>query len=97
MKKRFAIAFAGGVLGVLLWPVSASAAPTGVRPPYGPPLDAAGPVVAGCPKSGGWFLVTPSGPGHLSAAYDFNYDNQVCARFLPNGSGVVTFMDNVVR
>jgi hypothetical protein len=40
--------------------------------------------------------VTPSGPEHLSAAYDFNFDNQVCARFLPNQGGAVTFMDNVV-
>ena len=97
MKKRFGLALAGGVVGMLLLAGPASAAPTGVRPPFGPPPDAAGPVVAGCPKSAGWFLVTPSGPEHLSAAYDFNYDFRVCARFIPDGSGAVTFMDNVVR
>ena len=97
MKKRFGIAVAGGVVGVLLWPAAASAEPTGLRPPYGPPSAASGPMVGGCPNSAGWFLVTPSGPGHLSAAYDFNYDGQVCARFIPDGSGAVTFMDNVVR
>ena len=97
MKKRFGIALAGAVVGMLLLAVPASAEPSGLRPPYGPPEGAVGPPNGGCPKSAGWFLVTPSGPEHLSAAYDFNYDNRVCARFLPNGSGAVTFMDNVVR
>ena len=40
-------------------------------------------------------LVTPSGPEHLSAAYDFNRDGEVCARFVPAGG--IAFMDNVVR
>ena len=97
MTKRFGVALAVGVLVAFLSSGVASAIPTGVRPPYGPPEGAAGPPNAGCPTSAGWFLVTPSGPEHLSAAYDFNYDNQVCARFLPNQSGAVTFMDNVVR
>jgi hypothetical protein len=97
VTKRFGAALAVGVLGSVLSSEVASADFTGVRPPYGPPEGAAGPPNAGCPTSGGWFLVTPSGPEHLSAAYDFNYDNRVCARFLNDGSGAVTFMDNVVR
>ena len=96
MKKRVGVALAVAALAAFLSTGVASADPTGLRPPYGPPEGAAGPPVGGCPTSGGWILVTPSGPEHLSAAYDFNYDNHVCARFLPNGSGAVAFMDNVV-
>ena len=97
MTKRVSVALA--VAGAGDFPVVGGglSGSYGVRPPYGPPEGAVGPPNAGCPKSAGWFLVTPSGPEHLSAAYDFNYDNRVCARFLPDGSGAVTFMDNVVR
>ena len=38
--------------------------------------------------------VTPSGPEHLSAAYDHNRDGEVCGRITP---GAIAFMDNVVR
>lgn len=94
MRKRF-VASAGALLAMSMWTTAAWAEPTGVRPPYGPPPQAAGPNVAGCPPNAGWFLATPSGGGHLSAAYDHNGDFQVCVRFLPAGG--VTFMDNVVR
>jgi len=94
VTKRLMVAFATGAVGLVLWTGTGSAEPSGLRPPYGPPPDTAGPQVGDCPTSGGWILVTPSGPGHLSAAYDFNYDNQVCARFLPWGG--FALMDNVI-
>lgn len=89
--KRFGVSLFAGALVTLLSPGLASAD----RPPYGPPEEASGPPVAACPTEAGWRLVTPSGPEHLSAAYDFNLDGQVCARFLPPSG--IAFMDNVVR
>lgn len=90
MTKRFVGLLVSGLV-ILLSPGSASAE----RPPYGPPDGASGPPDAGCPPAAGWALVTPSGPEHRSAAYDFNLDGQVCRRFLPPSG--ITFMDNVVR
>ena len=89
MAKRFGVALFAGALVMVLSPGLAAAE----RPPYGPPEQASGPPVGGCPANAKWTLVTPSGPEHLSAAYDFNGDNQVCARFT---SGGIAFMDNVV-
>ena len=91
MGKRFVFAVLAGVLVGLLPPGPASAE----RPPYGPPSGASGPPVAGCPAAAGWELVTPSGPEHLSAAFDFNLDGFVCGRVLPSSG--FTLMDNVVR
>lgn len=91
MARRFGVALFVGVLLALLSPGLASAE----RPPYGPPEGASGPPVGGCPAEAGWFLVTPSGPEHLSAAYDFNGDGQVCVRLLPSSG--IAFMDNAVR
>jgi hypothetical protein len=95
MKKRFGLVLAAGALMTTLWAGAASAIPNG------PPAGAAGPPIGGCPTSAaGWFLVTPSGPDHVSAQYDFNGDNRVCARFIPGLVGQplpVAFMDNVVR
>jgi hypothetical protein len=68
------------------------------RPPVGPPPEAQGPPTYdsddNCPVTAGWMEVTPSGPGHLSAAYDHNRDGEVCVRLTP---GAIVFMDNVVR
>jgi hypothetical protein len=62
---------------------------------------ASGPPTKACPTGNGseWMLVTHSGPGHLSATFDFNADGQVCARWLPafDGASGIAFMDNVVR
>lgn len=95
VKHRCAVALSACALAVLLAPGVAWAD----RPPYGPPEGASGPPEAGCPDAAGWRLVTPSGPEHLSAAYDFNLDGEVCARWLPalGGSSLIAFMDNVVR
>lgn len=62
--------------------------------PVGPPTGTPGPPTGGCPAGGEWLLVQPSGPEHLSAQYDFNNDNKVCARLTP---GAIAFMDNVVQ
>ncbi len=94
MRKRLGVALIAGVLMTLLMPGVASAGP-----PNGPPAGAAGPPIGGCPTGAGWGLVQPSGPDHLSAAYDFNGDGSVCRFWLPafDGSTLITFMDNVVR
>lgn len=85
------------VVGALVMSLS-SAVASAEQPPWGPPPDADGPPVQGCPSGAGWFPVTPSGPDHLSAAFDLNNDGQVCARWLPafDGTTLFTFMDNVV-
>jgi len=87
VKKSLSLAFATGVLMTSLAPGMASAA-------SGPPTN-------GCPTGNGaeWLLVTHSGPGHLSATFDFNADGKVCARWLPafDGASGIAFMDNVVR
>src|SRR4051794_36607786 len=67
-KKRFGLALVANALVTLLLTGVASAE----RPPYGPPERAAGPPAGGCPTGAGWGLVQPTGPEHLSAAYDFN-------------------------
>lgn len=92
--KRFALTLGAALLTVPLSAGLAAATPS-ERPPVGPPADAEGPPIGGCPTSGPWRLVTPSGPDHLSAAYDFNGDNRVCGWVVPS-SGVLVFMDNVV-
>jgi hypothetical protein len=69
------------------------------RPPVGPPEVAHGPPTYSsdddCPDGSAWREVTPSDPGHLSAAYDHNRDGEVCVRITPGGA--IVFMDNVVR
>jgi hypothetical protein len=95
MKKRLGLALiAGAIMTLLLFGVASAE-----QPPWGPPEGAAGPPVGGCKAAAQWRLVQPSGPDHLSAAYDFNRDGWVCVRFLPafDGSSMFTFMDNVVR
>jgi hypothetical protein len=94
VNKRFGLALGAGLLTVPLWPGVATAVPS-ERPPVGPPPGAEGPPVDGCPNGGWWREVTPSGPEHLSAAYDFNFDNRVCGWVAP--SGALVLMDNVVR
>ena len=91
MKTRVIAALIGGSVGALLWSGFASAAPTGDRPPYGPPPTAAGPVDGVCPN--GWSTRTGLTEGHLSTAYDFNNDDTVCYRVV---AGAFTFMDNVI-
>ena len=85
--KRLGIVLAAAALMVSVFPGMASAA--------------SGPPTKGCPTGTGseWRLVTHSGPGHLSATFDFNADGQVCARWLPafDGASGLAFMDNVVR
>jgi hypothetical protein len=93
VKQRFGLAVVAGAMFTALWAGSASAIPNG------PPPGAAGPPIGGCPSGAArWFLVQPSGPDHLSAQYDFNGDNFVCARFVPglDGQSLIAFMDNVV-
>ncbi len=93
MRKSFGLALATGVLMTLVAPGVASAA----QPPWGP-KSGSGPPVGGCPNAN-WFLVQPSGPDHLSAAYDFNGDGWVCVTTAPfsNQNALFVFMDNVVR
>ena len=95
MKKSLGRALVVATLMTALLPGVASAE----QPPWGPPEGAAGPRVGGCPPAARWRLVQPSGPDHLSAAYDFNRDGWVCARWLPafDGASMIAFMDNVVR
>ena len=92
------IAAASVTLIVALSPGVAFADPSS-RPPVGPPGAAEGPSTYdsddNCPAGAEWREVTPSGPGHLSAAYDHNRDGEVCVRFTPGGG--IAFMDNVVR
>jgi hypothetical protein len=94
VKKTVGHALVAAALMTMLSAGMASAAP-----PYGPPDGASGPPVGRCPAAAQWRLVQPSGPDHLSAAYDFNRDGWVCVRWLPafDGSSLITFMDNVVR
>jgi hypothetical protein len=94
VKKRLGLVLIAGTLASAVMPGVASAEPVGIRPPFGPPEVAEGPPAGGCPTVAGWRLVTPSGPGHLSAAYDHNGDGQVCLLLVPAGP---MFMDNVVR
>lgn len=94
MKKRFGLTVAAGALMTMLWAGTASAIPVG------PPEGAAGPPAGGCPTGAAeWQLVQPSGPGHLSAQYDFNGDGFVCGRWVPglDGHSILAFLDNVVR
>ncbi|HEX5016781.1 MAG TPA: hypothetical protein VFX15_04270 [Actinomycetes bacterium] len=95
MKQRLALALAAGLFVTLAVPGVASAA----QPPWGE-KNGEGPPIGGCPHgAAGWMLVQPSGPEHLSAAYDFNGDGWVCGAFTPglDGASVIIFMDNVVR
>ena len=98
MKKLFGVVLIAGMVIVPLSPGVAFADPSS-RPPVGPPEVAAGPPTYdsedNCPAEAGWREVTPSGPEHLSAAYDHNRDGEVCVRFVPGGG--IAFMDNVVR
>ena len=93
VKKSLGLALATGVLMALVTPGAASAA----QPPWGD-KGASGPPVGACPNAK-WRLVQPSGPEHLSAAYDFNGDGWVCVTFAPfsNPESLIVFMDNVVR
>jgi len=93
VRKSFGLALATGVLMTLVAPGVASAA----QPPWGP-KGGSGPPVGGCPNAN-WLLVQPSGPDHLSAAYDFNGDGWVCVTTAPfsNQNALFVFMDNVVR
>jgi hypothetical protein len=97
VKKRFAFVLIAGVVIVPLSPGVAFGDPSS-RPPVGPPAGAEGPPTYdsedNCPAGAEWREVTPSGPEHLSAAYDHNRDGKVCVRFTP---GAIVFMDNVVR
>jgi hypothetical protein len=94
-RLSIGVAAAGAVMATLLLPGVASAE----RPPYGPPEGASGPPIGACPTGGGWGLVQPSGPEHLSAAFDFNGDGWVCGSWLPafDGSTLFSLMDNVIR
>lgn len=96
MKKLYGVVLTAGMLVVSLSGV-AFAEPSS-RPPVGPPEVSEGPPTYdsedNCPAEAGWMEVTPSGPEHLSAAYDHNRDGEVCVRFVPGG---IAFMDNVVR
>jgi hypothetical protein len=93
MKARLGLVVCAGAMVVGVWAGPASAMPVG------PPENASGPPVGGCPQGAGseWFLVRPSGPEHTSAQYDFNNDGVVCARWLPafDGQSGVAFKDNV--
>jgi len=98
MKKRFGVVLMAGVVIASLSPGVAFAHPSS-RPPVGPPQVAEGPPTydseENCPSAAGWEEEPPSGPEHLSAAFDHNRDGKVCVRLVPAGG--VTFMDNVVR
>ena len=96
MKRRFLVVLIAGVVMVTLSPGVAFADPSS-RPPVGPPEGAGGPPTyeyVNCPAGARWSEVEPSGPEHLSAAYDHNRDGEVCVRFVTGGP---VFMDNVVR
>jgi hypothetical protein len=93
MKRRSGLTLVAAALMASLLPGVASAEPS-ERPPVGPPEGTAGPPAEGCPTGARWLAVQPSGPEHLSAAYDFNRDGWVCRLLLPGG---IAFMDNVVR
>lgn len=95
VKRLLGLALAVGALVTAMSPAVASAA----GPPYGPPAHASGPPVGGCPNGAGWESVEPSGPEHLSAAYDFNGDGFVCGYVLPafDGDTLFSLKDNVSR
>ena len=97
VKRRLLVVLIAGVVMATLSPGVAFADPSS-RPPVGPPEGAGGPPSYDyentCPARAGWLEVTPSGPEHLSAAFDHNRDGEVCVRFVNGG---FVFMDNVVR
>lgn len=97
MKKLFGVVLVAGMVVMPLSQGVAFADPSS-RPPVGPPEHASGTPTYdsddNCPAGAGWIEVTPSGPEHLSAAYDHNRDGEVCVRLLPPGG--IALMDNVV-
>lgn len=59
----------------------------------------AGPPVGGCPPGGRWALGTVEQFGGLTAGTDpdLNGDGMVCGFEAPEGGGIYTIVDNVMR